>query len=79
MCMSPTRAAAKNKIHPSYETLRAKQKLVVYKDDSEMRLTLVSPGIIQVVENGNQNIKHITALQDKKQEFLWKKHNKDFV
>lgn len=51
----------------------------MYKDDSEMGLTLVSPGIIQVVEYRNQNIKHITALQDKKQEFLWKEHNRDFV
>lgn len=35
-----------------------------------MRLTLVSPGIIQVEEYRNQNIQHIAALQDKKQELL---------
>lgn len=33
-------------------------------------LTLVSPGIIQIVENRHQNIQHITALQNKEQEFL---------
>lgn len=36
----------------------------------QMRLTLVSPGIIKVVEYRNQNIQYITTLQDKKQEFL---------
>lgn len=39
-----------------------------------MRLTLVSSGIIQVVQYRNQNIQHITALQDKKQEFLSQEH-----
>lgn len=42
--------------------------------NTEMRLTLVSPGIIQVVEYRNQNIQHITALQDKKQELLQWEH-----
>lgn len=43
------------------------------EETEDMRLTLVSPGIIQVEEYRNQNIQHIAALQDEKQEFLqWK-------
>lgn len=32
--------------------------------------TLISSGIIQVVENRHQDVQHITALQNKEQEFL---------
>lgn len=42
-----------------------------------MRLTLVGPGVIQVVEYRNQNIQHIAALQDEEQEFLSKGHKGD--
>lgn len=43
----------------------------------QMRLTLVSPGIIKVVEYRNQNIQYITTLQDKKQEFLSWEYKRD--
>ena len=33
-------------------------------------LTLVSPGIIEVVQDGHQDVQHVTALQDVKQELL---------
>ncbi|MPC67725.1 hypothetical protein E2C01_061908 [Portunus trituberculatus] len=33
-------------------------------------LTLVSPGIIEVVQDGHQDVQYITALQDVKQELL---------
>lgn len=42
------------------------------------RLTLVSPGVIQVEEYGDQNIQHIAALQDKKQELLTWDHTGEF-
>ncbi len=48
-------------------------------DNTGMRLTLVGPGIIQVVEYRNQNIQHIATLQDKKQELLSWEHKGDFV
>lgn len=35
------------------------------------RLTLIGSGVIQVVENRNQHVQHVAALQDKEQEFLW--------
>lgn len=56
-----------------------RQRLVSCKENGNigMRLTLVSPGIIQVVEYRNQNIQHIAALQDKKQELLPWKHKGD--
>lgn len=34
------------------------------------RLTLVGPGVVQVEEDGHQDIQHVAALQDKKQELL---------
>lgn len=35
-----------------------------------MRLTLVGPGVVQVEKDGHQDIQHVAALQDKKQELL---------
>lgn len=75
MCISPTRAAAKDKS----EMNKCIWRFVRCKDNTGMRLTLVSPGVIQVVEYRNQNIQHITALQDKKQELLSWEHKGDFV
>ena len=48
-------------------------------ENTGLKLTLVSPGIIQVEEYRNQNIQHITTLQDKKQELLSWEHTRDFV
>jgi len=45
-----------------------KKKFVEMK--KKRRLTLVSPSIIQVIQYRDQNIQHITALQDEKQELL---------
>lgn len=43
------------------------------------RLTLISPGVVQVIKYRNQNVQHVTALQDKEQELLQKKHKVDYV
>lgn len=61
MCMSPTRA--KNSI--KFFILIYLQ---IYK--RHWKLTLIGSGVVQVVQNGNQNFQNVTALQHEIQKFL---------
>lgn len=76
MCMSPTRAAAGD-----IKTAEVNEQAVAdgrsAGSNAGMRLTLVGPGVIQVVEYRNQNIQHIAALQDEEEEFLSREHKGD--
>ena len=78
MCMSPTRAATRDiKTAQVNGQAVADGRTAGRRSNAGMRLTLVGPGVIQVVEYRNQNIQHIAALQDEEQEFLSKGHKGD--
>lgn len=44
-----------------------------------LSLTLISPGVIEEVENWDQNVQHITALQHIKHEFLKHRNHKHSI
>lgn len=63
--MSPTRAAGRQP--PPVSALHKVTNGCWFRATG---LTLIGPGVVQVVENRNQHIQHVAALQDEEEEFL---------